>query len=173
MVYGRGVSVFRFSLLLVMSLLIGCESHHAEKFVYNSEVYASKEVSDFEVDHYQIYGNDNFLILNDEESLKDKSRKQSIQQMCVKYSVQCENLTLSSDVKQRSSEIVQAYSKYSGEKFFVFSPSDKMTATFVGTLNLLVHKGDEKSLDGLLARLSLSNDSEFKENLLKLKASKK
>ncbi len=157
--------------LTIPFLIFACTSAHPDTYIYESQVYTSTEVSDFEVQHYQKYGNDNFLVLDDKESLQDTSRQRSIKTVCAKYFVTCKSVDLTKEEPQRSELIAAAYSQFEGKKFFVFSPNAEATAMFVGTINVLLHKGDKASIEGIFKELRLNEHSALQEEILELKAS--
>ncbi|MEM7646422.1 MAG: hypothetical protein AAF203_05900 [Pseudomonadota bacterium] len=149
--------------------LAACESHHPEIYVYNDEVYTSNEVSDFEVEHYIAFGNTNFLVLNDEESLKDKERQKEIDALCLKYRVTCQKVDMSGKLLDKSQEILKSYQAFGGQKYFLFSPSTEARTRYVGVVNIMAHSGSATTIDTILKRNGLDDNTELRKELLTVK----
>jgi len=62
----------KFHALFLMFLTLSCSDQHSHIYIHNKQIYATSEVSEFDVDHYSQRANSNFLILNDSESKLSK-----------------------------------------------------------------------------------------------------
>lgn len=154
--------------ILFVFSLNACTETHPDVYIYNSQAYTSTAVSDFEVDHFKRFGNKNFLVINDEESKKDKARQKEIDGLCHKYQLNCHKLDLSESNEANDSKIVNSYKLFNGEKFFVFSPNKHTTARFAGTVDVLENNGSEKSVLYILKNLGISDSDPIKDELLGL-----
>ncbi len=162
--------MLRYSAIILLLFLSACDTNvHPSIYVYKSQVYTSNEVAEFEVDHYKTFGNSNFLVIDDENSAKDLERKQAIDELCQEYQVTCSKLDMSQKNDQTLFDIVKAYQKYGDQKFFVFSPSRETTARFAGTVNRLLHRGNEKSIDVILKSNGIEDAQPLKDYLMGLK----
>ncbi len=162
--------MLRWSTVILFFFLCACDTNvHPSIYVYKSQAYTSNEVAEFEVDHYKTFGNSNFLVIEDEKSLQDQERRQAIDELCIEYQVTCSKLDMSQRDDQTLVNIVKAYQKYGDQKFFVFSPSRETSARFAGTVNRLLHKGNEKSIDVILKSNGIEDAKPLRDYLLGLK----
>ncbi len=159
----------KFVLSLLALFLFGCDSGgtHPEIYVYKSQAYTTSEVSDFEVDHYQTFGNRNFLILENEESKNDGERSKSISDLCKKYALNCRKVDVSGTDQAAVKRITQSFTYYGTQKFFVFSPDAVTTAKYAGVLNKVLHRGNSDTIDAIF-KLNGVKDEDLKSYLLNL-----
>ncbi|MBC87315.1 MAG: hypothetical protein CL677_09070 [Bdellovibrionaceae bacterium] len=160
----------RIVVAVFMSLfLVSCSDHHAGLYVYNSKAYTSTKVSDFEVSHFKEHGSSHFIVVNDSESKGDIERSSKITALCEEYALNCKTIDYTEVNGDLVQKVVDVYRSIKGRKFFVFSPNKLVTAQFVGTIDLMEHSGDDRSLKRIFSDLGIKDQDGLQSQLLSLK----
>jgi|GEM_PF-3465087 len=159
----------KFHALFLMFLTLSCSDQHSHIYIHNKQIYATSEVSEFDVDHYSQRANSNFLILNDSESIKDDVRKTKLENLCKSYQLTCQRLNLSKSLETSSAKIIETHNDFAGRKYFVFSPSAEVTAQYTGTLLLKKEGKQTFVVDAMLKSLGVDGNQALREKIMKLK----
>lgn len=155
------------------AFIAGCTSPHEGLYIYNSQVYTTHQVSEFEMGHFAERGYDKVLVLNEEANSQQDKVNTQINDICKRKSLQCNFLTVKGEGDPDFNSLRAAYRGYNGGKFLTISNNAERTAVFLGTVNLLEHHGNDESLNAILEALGVSNSATAKATLAKASAAAK
>ena len=158
-----------FKLLVLALSVASCSSYHSGIYVYQSQVYSSNELSDFNVKHYKNYGNTNFSIILEASEKNLAEQKLEIEEKCKAKEIACRFIILEENIKNSKASIVEDFEQYNKKKFYLYSPTSAGLAKYLGVINLALHDGHEKTLENILEGLKIEDIKELKDTLLGMK----
>ena len=158
-----------FSLFILSLAAVSCSSYHSGIYVYQNQVYSSAELSDFNVKHYKNYGNTNFSIILEATDSKLEEKKLEIENKCKVKEINCRFVVIDETINNSKESIVENFEHYQKKKFYLYSPTNTGLAKYLGVVNLVLHEGNQKTLDNIFEGLKLTESEQVKASLLGMK----
>jgi hypothetical protein len=157
------------SLAFLVTVAISCNSYHSGIYVYQSQVYSSAEFTDFNIKHYKNYGNTNFSIVLDSSEKNLEDQKATLEEQCKVKEIECSFVVIEEKIEDSKANIVENFEKYGKKKFYLYSPTSKGLAKYLGAVNLELHGGNERTLNNIFEGLKLTDTESLKALLLNAK----